>query len=127
MGIARLTYLSRRHVHRSDIAWRRRPGTASRTQISIVAASACCLLVRTLPTANATAVGPISPKPGHCKVAQQQLAGGTTIAPPDPRFDWRTWLDEKPADWPCEPGAVFGGLMPATDIPSWVLDELHRR
>lgn len=127
MGIARLVYLSRRYGERSDIVWRRRSAAAG-TQMLVVGAAACCLLTGILPAAGAAVVGPTPPKPEHCKVAQQQLAGATTpVVPPDPRFDWRAWLDEKPADWPCQPGAMFGGLMPETDIPPWVLDELRRR
>lgn len=108
---------------RRDVSIRRRCA-AGELIAGVVAAF--CLQLGVSPVAGAEHVGPTPPKPGHCKVAQQQLADGTTIAPPDARFDWRSWLDDKPADWPCQPGALFGGLMSDSDIPSWVLDELHR-
>lgn len=90
--------------------------------------TALILATLSAPIAAAAKVEPTQPEPSHCRVPRQ-LIGDTAVMPPDPRFDWKKWLDTAPddADLPCDPDAVFGGTLPAHMIPPWVLDELLRR
>lgn len=104
-------------------------GESTGTFMGAALLAALVLAAQAAPSAVARMVEPTPPKPGHCRWAEQQLDGTTTVSPPDPRFDWRRWLDEAPevTSLPCGPETAFGVTLPPHMIPSWVLDELRQR